>query len=127
ATARPHEGPPRLPPTVGAPRVWRKRGERPPPTQAQDPPPPLEPLGRVDGREREQALVHLRREHVADAVGRGLERHVGEHRRQAAIPLGNREEMLEILLTLRKVLRMRETEHRQGETHPTVRLPARGG
>ena len=50
---------------------------------------PFEPLCRMDGRQREQALVELGGEHVPHAVGRRLERHVRQQRRQAPIACGD--------------------------------------
>src|SRR6185369_12115401 len=77
---------------------------------------PLETLGRVDGREREQPVVLVAgREHVADAVARRLERHVAEQRGQAPIPAGDGDEVLEVLLALREVVAMQVAEHRRVE------------
>src|SRR5262249_53934348 len=63
---------------------------------------PLEPLGRVDGGERQEPFVLVaRRQHVADAVTGWLRAHVGEERPQAAVARRDGEEVLRILLALR--------------------------
>src|SRR5205807_9173393 len=79
----------------------------------------------VDGRKRQEAFLDLGGEHVADAVGRRLERHVRQQRGDAAVAAGDGDEMLEILLALREVLAVDLAEHRRIERDDTRYLLAR--
>src|SRR6266446_8115373 len=73
---------------------------------------PLEAFRRVDGRERQHALVvAVAGKDPGDAVRRRLERHVGEERRRAAVAFGDRGELLEVAFALRVVLGVQAAEH----------------
>ena len=72
---------------------------------------PLEPLGGVDGGECQEPLLDVRRQHVAHAVRRGLERHVGEQRGEAPVAPGDGDEVLQVLLALGEVLGVEVAEH----------------
>src|SRR2546425_11920409 len=76
---------------------------------------PLEPLGGVDGRQRQEAFLDAGGKYVAHAVGRRLERHVGEERGEAPVAGRDGDEVLEVLLPLREVLAVDLPEHRRVE------------
>ena len=86
---------------------------------------PLEPLGRVDGGEGQEPFVDVGGEHVAHAILRRLERHVGEERGQAPVARGNGDEVLQVLLPLGEVLAVDVAEHGRVESDHLRHLLAR--
>ena len=86
---------------------------------------PLEALGGMDGGERQEALLDVGGEHVAHAVRRRLEGHVGQERGEAPVAAGDGDEVLEVLLPFREVLAMDLPEHRRVEPDHARHLLAR--